>query len=371
MAEDFPRKRNRALGIKRLPDVPARRSFRKLNREMADRYLSWLMGQKYASTTSQIYYRLALKLCGYIGRKALADVTPMDVGDFLTETLPERWSDGYVTRNLGALRSFFDFLYLGGVVDSVAPRFLRGRSRQKSLPRTLTEAQVRKLIKAADHPRDRALIEFLYATGCRLSEARMVRVEDIDFRRRAVIVKGKGRERVVYFGRTAANVLREYLGDRKRGYLFQDKLKDQHGWVTYNKNGWYGRWSDYTSRPKRWTRTKFLGNLRETTREQAWQKLRRYLRKEKISLDRPRADRPLSKPVVEGSVSEAARKAGLRGVTPHTLRHSFATHLLQRGADIRSLQELLGHTHLSATEVYTRVTNNRVRETFLRFHPRG
>ena len=191
------------------------KSHKTLNLEMAERFRRWLVAQKYSTSTQERYCRIARKLCHHIGRKALSSVTPMDIGDFLTHTLPDRWADSYISDHLGPLRSFFDFLYLGGVVDSVAPRFLKARARTKPLPRALTEAQVKKLIHAALHPRDRALIELLYATGCRIGELRLARVEDIDFKGRRFRVRAKRKERVVYFGSHAAKSLRSYLKGRK------------------------------------------------------------------------------------------------------------------------------------------------------------
>src|SRR5579864_7447955 len=164
-----------------------------LNQKMAERFGRWLGAQKYSTSTQERYCRIARKLCHHIGRKALSSVTPMDIGDYLTRNLPDRWGDNYISDQLGPLRSFFDFLYLGGVVDSVAPRFLKARARAKPLPRALTEVQTRKLIHTASHPRDRALIELLYATGCRIGELRLARVEDIDFRGRRFRVRGKRR----------------------------------------------------------------------------------------------------------------------------------------------------------------------------------
>src|SRR5690349_13309755 len=149
-----------------------RASSKKVNIEMANRFERWLSAQKYSSSTQERYCRIARRLCHAIGKRALSSVTPMDIGDYLTHTLPDRWGDNYISDQLGALRCFFDFLYLGGVVDSVAPRFLKARARIKALPRTLTRAQIRKLIRTAKHPRDRALVELLYSTGCRIGEVR-------------------------------------------------------------------------------------------------------------------------------------------------------------------------------------------------------
>src|SRR5581483_11944701 len=237
---------NKSFGLEATHSDP-RRSFKTLNLKMAERFRAWLGAQKYAPSTQERYHRIACKLCHFIGAEPLASVTPMTIGDFLTQTLPDRWQDSYISDHLGPLRSFFDFLYLGGVVDSVAPRFLKSRARSKPLPRVLTEPQIRKLIRGASHPRDKALIELLYATGCRIGEIRLARIEDIDFRKRRFLVRGKRKERVVYFGERAAKSLRVYLGERRSGYVFQDKIEQQGGYVTRTKTTWLGIWRDYTT----------------------------------------------------------------------------------------------------------------------------
>ena len=350
----------------------SRKSKKNLNLEMVERFRRWLVAQKYSTSTQQRYCRIARKLCHHIGRKALSTLTPMDIGDFLTNTLPDRWGDGYIAEQLGALRSFFDFLYLGGVVDSVAPRFLKARARSKPLPRALTEVQVKKLLRAASHPRDRALIEMLYATGCRIGEIRLARVEDIDFQGRRFRVRGKRKERVVYFGPQAAKSLRTYLKGRKTGFLLQDKIEPQKGYVTHNGTTWLGLWKDYRTGKKGGQKhSKQLGDRLLVPYDAARKRFRAFLRDQKVDLFRYRPDRPLNRSALSFAIREIGRKAGIGKVSPHTLRHSFATHLLERGADIRAIQELLGHAYLTSTQIYTRISNNAVRSTFHQFHPRG
>jgi site-specific recombinase XerD len=200
-----------------------------LNLQMAERFRAWLGAQKYAESTQDRYFKIAAKLCRFIGNKPLSAVTPMDIGDFLTQPLPDRWADSYIADHLGPLRSFFDFLYLGGVVDSVAPRFLKFRARLKPLPSALTQSQVRKLIRTAKQPRDRALIELLYATGCRIGEIRLARVEDVDFKGRRFRVRGKRKERMVYFGAEAAESLHLYLKGRKSGSCSKIRFRSRRG----------------------------------------------------------------------------------------------------------------------------------------------
>lgn len=366
--------RERKGGIPRI--APKRKSpqtsYEKLNLEMAERFRSWLAAQKYSPSTLERYYRIACKLCHFIGEKKLSVVTPMDIGDFLTKTLPDRWEDSYISDHLGPLRSFFDFLYLGGVVDSVAPRFLKARARSKPLPRALTQPQIRKLIKTASHPRDRALIELLYATGCRIGEIRLARVEDIDFKKRAFRVRGKRKERIVYFGAQAATSLRSYLQGRQSGYIFQDKIAPQKGYITYYKKAWIGNWIDYRTRKKGGDKySKWLGNPSEVSHAEAHRRFKRYLKKQRVDLTRYKPDRPLHRSSLSFVVRELGRRGKIGKVSPHVLRHSFATHLLERGADIRAIQELLGHAYLTSTQVYTRISNNAVRSTFKKFHPRS
>ncbi len=368
------RKSRERKGKKRVLPEPAsgRRSFKVLNLEMAERFRAWLAAQKYSLSTQERYYRIACKLCHFISGKALSVVTPMDIGDFLTKTLPDRWEDSYISDHLGPLRSFFDFLYLGGVVDSVAPRFLKARARPKPLPRALTQGQVKKIIRTASHPRDRALVELLYATGCRIGEIRLARVEDIDFKRRSFRVRGKRKERIVYFGTQAAKSLRLYLDGRKTGYVFEDKIERQKGYITYYKKAWIGNWKDYrTGKRGGEKHSKWLGNPSEVSRAEARQRFKRYLKDQRIDLVRYKPDRPLNRSALSFVVRDIGRRARVASVSPHVLRHSFATHLLERGADIRAIQELLGHAYLTSTQVYTRISNNAVRSTFKKFHPRA
>lgn len=350
----------------------SQKSHKTINLEMVERFRRWLVAQKYSLSTQERYCRIARKLCHHVGRRSLSSVTPMDIGDFLTYTLPDRWADSYIADQLGALRSFFDFLYLGGVVDSVAPRFLKARARPKPLPRALTEAQVKQLIHAASHPRDRALVEMLYATGCRIGELRLVRVEDIDFKGRRLRVRGKRKERVVYFGALAAKSLNRYLRGRKTGYLLQDKIEPQKGYITHDGTNWLGLWKDYRTGQKGGQKhSKRLGDRLLVSRAEASRRFNTFLKKQKIDLFRYRPERPISRSALSFAIREIGRKAGIGKVSPHALRHSFATHLLERGADIRAIQELLGHTYLTSTQIYTRISNNAVRSTFHQFHPRG
>ncbi len=341
-----------------------------LNREFAFRFRRWLIVQHYSLSTLESYHRVVSALCKYIGNKSVRDVSPMDVGDFIAANLPPKWSDDNVAHHLGALRCFFDFLYLGGVVDRVAPRFLKARKRARQLPKVLTQAQVKKLIATADNARDRALAEVFYGTGCRVGEVSRIRVESIDFRRRCFQVRAKRKDRTVYFGPSAAKAIREYLGTRRVGYLIQDIIPQQKGYVTHSTVAWVGVWRDFfDARVYGQRHCKYLGSPATTSRATAIRKFRRFLKT--VNLTRPKPDRPMTRSSIARIIQELGRRAKIGHINPHMLRHSFATHMLERGADICAIQELLGHSYLSSTQVYTRISNNAVASTFRRCHPRG
>jgi site-specific recombinase XerD len=144
----------------------------------------------------------------------------------------------------------------------------------------------------------------------------------------------------------------------------------QKGYITYYKKAWIGNWRDHRPGPRQGAKhSKWLGNPSVVSRAEAERKFRRFLRG--IDLIRHKPDRPMNRSTLSTVVRETARRAGIGKVSPHAIRHSFATHMLEKGADIRAVQELLGHEYLTSTQVYTRISSKAVRSTFRRFHPRG
>jgi site-specific recombinase XerD len=216
--------------------------------EMVRRFNTWLEHQQYTPPTRKYYCRMAREACVFFAAKPLRSIGPLDIGDFLQHASTSRWTADRFRAYLGALRCFFEFLYLGGVVDSIAPRFVRGPVKTHKLPRVLTQAEVHKLIEAATTARDRAILEFLYGTGCRVGEIPKLKLEDIDFRHRRTRVASKGRERVVYFGKAAATALRFYVGSRTTGPLFLDNIPAQRGLLVRSGRTWQARWREYPGR---------------------------------------------------------------------------------------------------------------------------
>jgi site-specific recombinase XerD len=363
----------------RRPDFKPVRSYVKDNHGLAEKFSQWLEVQNYSAHTRKAYDALTADFCRFIRSRSLAEVKHLDVREYLFYLQRRGLASSSLDRQLHGLRTFFDFLNLGGVVSSVAPRFIRTRKRPpRKLPRFLSIQEAKKLIEAAESPRDRAIVEVFYGTGCRLAEVAGMRFDDVDFKARSIRVLGKGnRERIVLFGRMAKEALLVYLDGRREGFLFQDDLPLQKLSVTKAKPNkhesgiwWRGAWSEYPDgRGPGIRRWKWLGHASEMTRKEARAKLLQAVGS--AITNRPKIDCPLAHRSLARVVQSAALRAGLKGVHPHMLRHSFATHLLNRGADLRCIQELLGHSSISTTQLYTHVAMENLLEIHKKAHPRG
>jgi site-specific recombinase XerD len=342
-----------------------------LNEELAVRYKRWLVAQRYAEESRNIYCRIVGYFTRFMGRKPVTQSTHLDIREYLAARAATKPPSTNLRNELYALRVYFDFLNMGGLVHSSLPRFIRIRRGPRRVPPVLTEEQVRRLLRATKDVRERALIELLYASGCRNGEVRTMRVEDLDWNARRVRVVGKRGPRWVIFGKPAARALRQYVGSRRTGFLFID-ARGQQEVKAYSVNGcagWHYRWKKFD----RTGRTIGIGNAnisaaRRLSRARALAELRRIVPVDELK-------RPLGlKPICGDAVRNTVRKIGLRvgiSATPLMLRHSFATHLLDHGANIRVIQELMGHARLNSTEVYTHVSKSHLTSTFNRCHPRA
>jgi integrase/recombinase XerC len=334
--------------------------------ELALRFKEWLRVLRYSKTAQDSYSRAVSKFCVYIGDKPLAAVTHHDVRSFLLEITRRDTSIQCANRFLGGLRSFFDFLYLGGIVDTVAPRFIRGRRYKGPLPMVVPERSIKRLIAAAATPRNKAIIELMYATGCRAGEIVAMRVEQIDFRS-CTVVRGKGSERIVFFGSPAKRALKAYLGGRIKGIVFQTDHPRQRGCVTRSWGQWNGYWRDYTEGSDLVrTRVKYLGPS-SLKRAEA---LKRF---KALVPDPNQGQKERKHPICNEVIYRIfpAHRAGLGRITSHQMRHSFATHLLNHGANVKQIQELLGHSSLNTTQAYTHVSTQNLAAAYRKFHPRS
>lgn len=334
------------------------------------KYGEWLVCQRYSYTTLRAYDRIAGQFLEFWGKKALARVRPSDIQDFLISLAYRDLSADVVRRNLWGLRSFFDFLCLRGIVGGVAPRYVRPRPEPRATPRALSKENALRLITSATNDRDRALLEMYYATGCRVSELARVRLEDVDLTRKTLWIQGKyGKSRRVFFGATASRYLQKYLTNRRAGFLFENRNPVQKGHVAWNGRIWVAYWRDYTDSVKPRYKNKSLGK-KPANKKEAWDLFRQLV---------PNPDeghlrcRPhgLARATISDVFRHAAHRAGLGRVTAHNLRHSFAVHMLDNDADIRHVQELLGHTNVATTHGYTSAVSFPIAEAYKKFHPRA
>lgn len=196
-----------------------------------------------------------------------------------------------------------------------------------------------------------------------------MRIEDVDFKRRTILVRGKGSSRTVYFGRPAKKALTSYLGKRKEGIVFLTDNPRQHGSISPASGQWNGYWRDYSEgRDLVRTRVIYLGPMR-LTRAQAWKRFKKLI--PNPNLDQPERKTPITIHVIFRAFQLASHNAGLGRITSHQMRHSFATHLLDHGANVRQIQHLLGHKCLNTTQTYTRVANRNLENAYRKFHPRS
>jgi integrase/recombinase XerC len=228
-----------------------------------------------------------------------------------------------VQRKLASLRGLFGYLQERGRMDRNPAKLLKGPKAPRRVPHFLTTAEVDLLLgqtfdESPQGQRDRAIVEVLYSTGCRVSECSGMKLAHLDLEEGIVRVLGKGqKERIAMLGAPARTAVSVWLEGRR--HLLQQAKRTDPGSLWLNRFG-----------------------------------------------------RPLSSRWVFQTVVDCAKRAGIQSsLTPHGLRHSFATHLLDRGADLRTVQELLGHARLVTTEIYTHVSIGRLREVYDHAHPHG
>lgn len=261
--------------------------------------------------------------------RRIAAADPMGIRAFLGYLDTFGYSSATVARKIATLRSFYKWMQLRRMISNNPMLLIRTPKQTKRLPKAITVEQVDKLLSVPDNrdtlgARDRAILETLYSTGVRVSELVDLNRSDLDMNEQAMRVRGKGKkERIVPLGTHALAAIRHYLTllepDPRFATLRQRSMVESNLSLFVNKNG--GRLSSRSVR----------------------RKLDKYLKT--ADLD--------------------------PSISPHTLRHSFATHLLDNGADLRSVQELLGHQSLSTTQIYTHLSTMRLRNTYDQAHPRA
>lgn len=278
-----------------------------------------------SANTRQAYerdLRLFCKTLGFKNGDALVNVSREQITGYMTQLKEKGLAAATIARKLAAIKAFYRFMTAEGYMDANPAEVVEAGTKGIKLPRVLSEDEVVRLlnqpdITTAEGFRDRTMLEVLYATGMRVSELINLTLERVDLNMKYIIAFGKGsKERIVPLGSVAAEFLQQYL----------EKVRPKLTHAGRNTNIVF---------------LAFGGH--ELTRQRFWQIIRAYGRKANIN----------------------------KALTPHILRHSFATHLLDNGADLRSVQELLGHSDISTTQIYTHLTNKRLRDIYAKAHPRA
>ncbi len=290
-----------------------------------DQFLHYLIVEKGLSqNTIEAYGHNLNRFLNHLQKKGiqkLEKVDKLDVKAFLLSLKKQGLSTKSVVRNLVALRTFFKFLAQEGILEANPVEEIESPKVAKTLPEILSLKEVEQLLEQPDPKtllgvRDGAMLELLYATGMRVSELTRLPMNQINLEGGYVLLYGKGsKERLVPLGKEAIERVIQYL-KTARGKLGKGK---ESPFLFINRSG---------------------GGM---SRQRFWKNLKAY-----------------------------GLKAGIRKrITPHLLRHSFASHLLERGADLRSVQMMLGHVDISTTQIYTHVTGERLKKVHQRYHPRG
>jgi integrase/recombinase XerD len=293
-----------------------------MGRDLGREFLRYLRVERGLSpNTLEAYERDLKKLVKFAASRGreLVTIERADVLAFVKELREAGLEPQSVARTLVTVRNLYKFLILDGHIHHDPTVNVETPRAWQTLPKFLTKEEVERLLEEPDVTtdeglRDRAMTELLYASGLRVSEMVSLRLADVDLDAGLVTCLGKGsKERRVPVGRSAIEWVRRYLVARRR--LAGDRDVD-HLFVTPRAT--------------------------PVTRQMYWRRLVEY-----------------------------GERARLGRITPHMLRHTFATHLLEHGADLRSVQMMLGHGDISTTQIYTHVTNERLREAFRKFHPRA
>jgi len=345
-------------------------SSREFNADLASRFGRWLRVQEYTANTNRHYLASVASLCQFLADIPATEATHLDIRDFLASVAQKGVKRATIWRAMSALRCFFDFLNMGGLINWSPPRFIRLPRVKRTVPRVLTEKQISLLLSGAGNLFERTMIEILYGTGARAGEVRNMRVEDVDLEARRIRVLGKCGYRYVLFPRGISGCLRRYIGKRRAGYLFVSRSRPRRLNLFLAPNGaWRSYYYKYDPAIKRSHRVHWYVSKKEgLTYDQALRRLRRHI--PKTIRDVPIGKKPLGCVTVRLVVMRVGLKAGIH-VNPQLLRHTFATHLLDRGADIRMIQKMLGHISVGTTQCYTHVSMNQVQKVLEKCHPRN
>lgn len=280
----------------------------------------------YSPLTNQAYTEDIKNFQEFLNETGDMDFLTVSLSDariYLSYLTDKEYARASISRKISSLRAFYQFLLNNDIISDNPFSYLHIKKKGRRLPSFFYEKEMTALFEAAEGTspldyRNQALLELLYGTGIRVSECQGIRLEDVDFTMGMLFVKGKGnRERYIPFGHYASEAIKAYLSQGRE--VLMSKYHKEHSFLFINHHG-----------------------------DQITQNGIQYV------------------------LSELIKKSSLtNNISPHMLRHTFATHLLNNGADIRTVQELLGHKSLSSTQVYTHVTTEHLQRNYNAFHPRA
>lgn len=287
-------------------------------------FISYLHNVKKTSNNTEMSYRRDLnKLNKYFSernKKDITEVTREDLCAYILYMEEQKFAAATVSRSIASIKAFYHYLNKEGIVKEDISETLKAPKIEKKLPEILSMDEVIRLLEQpnGDSPkeiRDKAMLELLYATGIRVTELITLTLSNVNLQMGFVICKDGTKERMIPFGKEAKNALFRYC-DEARDAMVRDNSSDI---LFVNCSG------------------------QPMSRQGFWKLIKYY-----------------------------AKKAGIEeDITPHTLRHSFAAHLVENGADLRSVQEMLGHSDISTTQVYANINHNHIREVYAKAHPRS
>lgn len=289
-----------------------------------DSFMIYLHNIKKTSENTQLSYRRDLvKVKNYMQEQGITDVqeiTEKDLNAYLLYLEKNKFSAATISRNVASLKAFYHYMYKEGMVSADVAEALHAPKIEKKMPEILSTSEVVRLLEqpGGDTPkeiRDKAMLELLYATGIRVSELITLKLSDVNLQMGYIVCRDGEKERVIPFGKEAKSALIRYL-EGTRNSMMADA-------------GSVYLFTNCSGQPM--------------SRQGFWKLIKHY-----------------------------AKKAGIvADITPHTLRHSFAAHLVENGADLRSVQEMLGHSDISTTQIYVSMNRNRLREVYAKAHPRN
>ena len=287
-------------------------------------FISYLHDIKKTSDNTEMSYRRDLeKLQHFMAKKGIlgvSSITANDLDAYVKYLEDNNFAAATISRNVASIKAFYHFLMQEGIVSEDAAEKLKSPKIEKKLPEVLSPDEVVRLLEqpggtTSKEIRDKAMLELLYATGIRVTELITLKMTDVNMKMGFLVCKDSNKERLIPFGNAAKAALERYLSDARES-MIGDKSSDI---LFANCSG------------------------KPMSRQGFWKLIKFYANKAEIKAD----------------------------ITPQTLRHSFAAHLVENGADLKSVQEMLGHSDISTTQIYANLNYNHIKDVYAKAHPRG